>query len=205
MTGDPDVTMSADGSEPFDDPFAEMRYLLNSLDADRSEVEQMDVALHFGESEVTAQAQLPDTSGDGGQSDEEADTTHAAVRTDPSMGIEVDELGDGWLRAADGDKQVRPRTKRAAALVVLVECNAASDPIPSNEFGEIAVEAGVADEEEKARAPLSALYKKGLADRRRADADGNGLHFTYRPNPAAEAVVKEWKRSGLLRPDDGEE
>lgn len=205
MTGDPDVTMSADGSEPFDDPFAEMRYLLNSLDADRSEVEQMDVALHFGETEATAQAQLPDTSGDGGQSDEKADTTSVAVHTDPSMGIEVEELSDGWLRAADGDKQVRPRTKRAAALVVLVESNAASDPITSKEFGETAVEAGVADEEDKARAPLSALYKKGLAERRRANADASGLHFSYRPTPAGETLVKEWRRSGLLRSDDGAE
>jgi len=52
MTGDPDVTMSADGSEPFDDPFAEMRYLLNSLDADRSQVGQLGLRCDFGLSEV---------------------------------------------------------------------------------------------------------------------------------------------------------
>jgi len=205
MTGDPDVTMSADGSEPFDDPFEEMRYLLNSLDADRSEVAQMDVALHFGESEVTAQAQLPDTSGDGGQSGEEADTTQAAVKTDPSMGVEVEELGDGWLRAANGAQELRPGTKRAAALVVLVEANAGSDPISSREFGEIAVEAGVAEREDKARAPLSALYKKGLADRRRADDATSGVHFQYQPSPAGETLVTEWRRSGALRSDEGEQ
>jgi|APHM01.1.fsa_nt_gi hypothetical protein len=165
---EPDITFSADG----DEPFAEMKTILDSVDFDRSRVVQIDVALNFSSEQPEEKAVATEVT------DESTETSD--VPTDPTKGIPVNDVGDGWLRAQDSGPTLDvTESQRHQILATVTGATDGGGAVTATDICNFLPDIP----EASVSAALGWLYERGFVDRRRVHPDGlRGVLYEYRIN-----------------------